>query len=29
MSSNALKMVEEAFDWDIVLNEMNRKLYTV
>lgn len=29
MSNNALKMVEEAFDWDFVLNEMNIKLYTV
>lgn len=29
MSNNALKMVEEAFDWDMVLNKMNIKLYTI
>ncbi len=28
MSDNALKMVDEAFDWNTVLREMNNKLYT-
>ncbi|SMP14796.1 glycosyltransferase family 4 protein [Chryseobacterium profundimaris] len=28
MGKNALKMVEEAFDWNNVLSEMNNKLYT-
>lgn len=28
MSDNALKMVDEAFDWNTVLREMNKKLYT-
>ncbi len=29
MGHNALKMVEKAFDWDVILDEMNLKLYTV
>lgn len=28
MGENTLKMVEEAFDWNTVLSEMNNKLYT-
>ena len=28
MGNNALKMVEQAFNWNTILDEMNRKLYT-